>query len=211
MINIFYKNMRGAIIIILISVLLAGCAERYVCEDGSVVSDRSMCPKEEVKIEIVEEPEEEIIIEEAEEEEKKVRETVFGEFEGNYYNVELQVKDRGITLRFLGFYYIKKGEDFGKITGVKYKIINEGVDAFTPSLRLTMVNNERERDPRTADVERGEIEISVGEEAIEEAPVSLSFNRLDTEKTLGLEIYDSYVKGEHMFTVEAKKDFSGLQ
>lgn len=204
--------MRNIIIFSIISllILLAGCQQKlFVCGDGSTVIDKSQCKREETTYEIIEEVNEtEEEVEEVEEEVvEEVKEEVITRFEGDYYGVNIKNSGRGITLTFFGYYYIKKGEDFGKITGIKYSIKNNGAEAIKPSLKLSMINNLGERSLRVADVEREERNIEVGDEIIEESKVALSFNKLDIEKTLELDIYDAWLKGTHLFTVETKENF----
>ena len=202
------------VILISLSLLLSAGCQSYICQDGTRTDDPAKCITE-TEEETVEQPSTEQQAQEnitAELPEEKTQETkklvLFGEFGGDYQNVGLEVRDKGITLRFLGYYYTKKGEDFGKITGIRYKIKNEGLVNLTPSLKLSMVNNVAEQDLKISDVELGQITIEPGEDITEEAATALSFNRLDIEKTVRLEIYDAYEKGDHLFTVEAETDFS---
>jgi|GEM_PF-3514626 len=194
------------LILVLVVVLLTGCSQKYICTDGTTVYDPSQCKEEEVVI--VEEPAAEDDSVAAEEVKEVKKEYIYGEFEGEFYPVGLEVKNRGITLRFLGYYYIKKGDDFGKITGVKYRIKNEGLKTINPGLKLSMKNNEGNEDLRTVDIKRDYKEIEVGEEFTEEVEIALSFNRLDTEKTLELEVFDLPQRGTYLFTVITKADFS---
>lgn len=204
--------MKAAILLLAIfSVFLAGCQQvNYVCDDGSVVQNMMDCPKEETRYEIIEnitdEKPEDAIGQEKPEPVKKPQ--AITEFEGDFHDVGLEVADRGITLRFIGYYYVQKSEDFGKITAVKYSIKNDGAASITPALKLSMINNIGERSLRLVDVEREQISIGIGEELIETSKAALSFNMLDIEKTLELDIYDRFEKGTHLFTVKAKEDFS---
>ena len=53
-----------------LALMLSGCATQFVCDDGTTVTDPSMCPVEEVE----EEEEEQVVVIEEEEEEEPVAE-----------------------------------------------------------------------------------------------------------------------------------------
>lgn len=191
-----------------ILVLFCGCQQTYtVCKGGKIVSDIKEC-------------EETIVITEpdAAQENKttaaqKTTEPAEVEpitrFEGDYYPVNEEKTERGITLKFLGYYYIKKGDDFGKITGIKYTIMNNAPFDITPYFKLSMTNNAGDRDLRVAEVTMEAIKLNASSRIDGENAAALSFNRLNITKTLQLDIYDSPTKGTSLFIIETKADFSG--
>jgi hypothetical protein len=205
--------MRAESIVIMAAIVfLAGCQQSsYVCENGAIVNDPYLCERD-IIIEDNSAQDDVSADNNTEDMPEEIPDTkpadeVVTRFEGDYYEVNTEKTARGVTLRFLGYYYVKKGDDFGKITGVKYSIINEGAYDMNPSLKLSMVNNAGDRDLRLAEVERQDIVIKTGEQVTEESEAELSFNKLSTEKTLQLELYDSRYKGTNLVNAEINAEF----
>lgn len=203
--------MKAVILLMIVSVLLlfCGCQQTfYVCKDGKTVSDMKEC-EETIIITGPENTSQENKTAAAQKPGEPAEEKPITRFEGDYYAVNEEKTDRGITLKFLGYYYIKKGDDFGKITGIKYTIINNAPFDITPYFKLSMFNNIGDRDLRVAEINMEAIKLNSSKSMDGENAVALSFNKLNITKTLQLDIYDSPYKGTSLFIIETKADFSG--
>jgi outer membrane murein-binding lipoprotein Lpp len=196
------KAAKLIIIAVLISalILLSGCQSKYVCKDGRIVSDAKECEETIV----ITEPDVIQIntTETAAEEEKPL-----AKFEGDYYPINEEKTEKGITLKLLGYYYVKKGADFGKITGIKYTVKNNALIGITPYLKLGMENDAGNTDVRVADVEAEAAVLNPGQEMTAESNVALSFNKLNITKIVELDLYDSPSKGNIIVILEKKITF----
>jgi hypothetical protein len=179
-------------------ILLSACQTNYICEDGRIVSDIRDC-EETI---IITEPDTVINITGQAEPEKQLT-----KYEGEYYPVGEEKTARGITLNFRGYYYVKKSDDFGKITAIIYTISNNALYDITPYLKLGMVNAAGDRDLRVAEVDMEYRILSPGQSMTGESAAGLSFNKLDAAKVINLDIYDSPSGGTNLFSIEKEITF----
>jgi len=82
--------------------------------------------------------------------------------------------------------YVVKGEDYARITSVKFTIVNQKMD-FVPAIKgyLTQYAGEEEKDVTLELLEAGR---SI---TITEPGLTFGYNNIDKEQTLKLELYDN--------------------
>lgn len=135
-------------------------------------------------------------VQEAQEEIEKGIEEVEGKEAVNtediFKNSKAKNTQKGVTLSIDDYTIEIKGEDFAKITKIKFTILNEGTDTISPYLNIFLWDENDASTDKANSKDSIETDgwVSTGNYKTIEAPVSVAFNDIGLTKILKLTVYD---------------------